>query len=64
MKKILLILFSVVIASSFSAVVRASSLDSSRVIKITKQIVLSDEEPAPAPPPEPTPAPAPEPKPY
>ncbi|GEM_PF-5934805 len=64
MKKIIVPLFTAVLVFSFSAVVLAVN-DASLKSKITKQIVLSEEEPAPVPPadPEPAPAPAPEPEP-
>jgi hypothetical protein len=64
MKKLFVFLFSVIIASSFSAVVLAANHDTSSNFKISKQLVLNDDEPAPAPLPEPAPPPSPEPKPY
>ena len=67
MKKIIVTLFSVMLVFSFSTVVLAAN-NVTHQNKITKQIVLSEEEPAPAPTPapepvpEPAPAPEPEPK--
>jgi len=67
MKKVLVALVSVVIAVSVSAVVFASTDVDHGSAQLTKQLVLSDEnppeEPAPAPVPEPTPSPEPEPEP-
>ncbi len=58
MKKILVTFVAVIMVSSFSAVVSATS----PVVKLTKQMILSEESPAPEPAPAPAPAPEPEPK--
>ena len=65
MKKIIATLLTAVIASSFSAVVLASSDVAQSRAKLTKQLVLSEDTPPaePAPPSEPTPAPEPAPAP-
>ena len=60
MKKILVACVSVVIVTSFSAVVFAANPVTPCTVKLTKQVILSDE--APAPEPAPVPAPDPEPK--
>ena len=59
MKKILVTCFSVIIAVSFAAVVLAANPVTPSSVTITKQLILSDDEPAPLP----DPAPAPEPEP-
>jgi hypothetical protein len=67
MKRIMVSFLSLVIAFSFSTVVLASS-HAPYPTKISKQLVLSEDDPAPAPTPpaeptpEPTPSPEPEPK--
>jgi hypothetical protein len=65
MKKIIFTFFSVVIAFSFSAVVLAAGNVNTCSSKISRQITLSEEEPAPVPEPstvaEPAPDPTPEP---
>ena len=65
MKKVLVASFSTFIALSFSAVVFASNLVTPCAFKTTKQLILSEDEPAPAPEPapEPTPEPTPAPEP-
>jgi hypothetical protein len=62
MKKILGTFCSVVMLSSFSAVVFAASPVITCAAKLTKQVILSEEDPTPAPAPAPAPAPEPEPK--
>jgi len=62
MKKTIVPLFTAALVFSFSAVVLATN-DVTLSNKISKQIVLSEEEPAPAPTPAPEPSPVPEPEP-
>jgi hypothetical protein len=62
MKKVLVTCFSIIIAFSFSAVVFAANHVNTCTFKITKQVILSEDEPAPAPEPAPEPTPAPEPE--
>jgi hypothetical protein len=64
MKTIFVTFFSVIIAFSFSAIALAANHAAPCTVQISKQVMLSNEEPAPAPAPVPEPAPAPEPKPY
>jgi len=63
MKKVLVAFVSVIIVSSFSAVVFASIPVTSCTVQLTKQMVLSEDDPTPAPSPAPAPAPAPAPEP-
>jgi len=62
MKKIILSLLSLIITISISGVVLAANYSSSPA-KFSKQLILSEDEPAPAPPAEPAPAPEPTPPP-
>jgi hypothetical protein len=62
-KKIVVILFSVIITLSFSAIVFAANHATPCPVKIAKQLILSEDEPAPPPDPVPEPTPAPEPAP-
>ncbi len=63
MKKIFVIILSIMIANTFSTVVLAANHDATSGIKVYKQVVLNGDEPAPPPAPAPTPPPEP-PKPY
>jgi hypothetical protein len=62
MKKVLVAFVSVIIVSSFSSVVFASIPVTPCTVQLTKQVVLSEDDPTPAPSPAPVPAPEPEPK--
>jgi hypothetical protein len=57
MKKILVTFLSLIIAFSVSTVVLTAKHVSPSAVNITKQLILSDEEPAPAPEPTPNPVP-------
>ena len=63
MKKILATFVSVLIVSSFAAVVLAANPVTPCTGKSAKQMILSEEAPAPEPAPVPAPAPTPEPEP-
>jgi len=63
MKKILVAFFSIIVTFSFSGVVVAANNLTPCTSKITKQLILSEDEPVPAPEPAPEPEPAPAPEP-
>ena len=63
MRKILVTFVSVVMVFSFSAVVLAANAVIPGAVKLTKQLVLTEEAPTPAPAPAPAPEPEPEPVP-
>jgi len=63
MKKFIVLFFSAFIAFSFSAIAFAANHTAPHAAKITKQLILAEDEPAPEPPPVPEPAPDPEPAP-
>lgn len=62
MKKVMLYLLSLIFVTSLSGIALASNY-ASYSSKISKQIILSEDDPAPSPTPDPAPAPEPAPTP-